>query len=176
MDHSTLSRARGTGLCMLAALLFSLGCASIESPINSVKLAFRQPGEVLETFPEPVAAEYHCDKRPLPFFEVEQNELVPHRVVPGSEFNHRMVYVLCPANPTQVVSGELATRILFRGEPVFSEAIQHDLKPGRWRMDTFIPLPAGAEPGIYALQVGFQSEDGTFETLSTFAVEGPAGD
>jgi len=155
--------ARAVGVAV-ALLGLALGCTSL-------KLRFREPGEVLETFPEPVAEEYHCDKRPLPYFTVEKNELIPHRVKPGSEFNHRMVYILCPENPTQVVSGKLDTRILFKGKPIFAESIDHELKPGRWRVDTFIPIDAEVAPGIYALEIGFASKDGNFTKLSTFAVE-----
>ena len=150
-------------LCVGAS---SLGCALIQ-------LHLRTPGERLKTFPEPVAEEYHCDKRPLPFFEVEANELLPTRVKPGSEFNHRMVYVMCPRNPTAVIAGNLRTRILYKGKAIFHEDLSHELKPGRWVVDTFIPLPKAAQPGIYALEITFESRKGNFQQHATFAVETP---
>jgi len=164
-DGRGAARRSGALRAALAALLcLEMGCTTLT-------LRFREPGEVLETFPEPVAEEYHCDKRPLPYFEVEKNELLPHRVTPGSEFNHRLVYILCPEAPTQVVAGKLDTRILFKGKPIFAESIDHELKPGRWRVDTFNLLPPEAVPGIYALEIAFTSDDGDFKELSTFAVE-----
>lgn len=138
-----------------------------------MRLKLREPGEHLETFPDQVAVEYHCDKRPLPFFQVEESELLPQRVKAGRDFNHRLVYVLCPAHPTEVVAGRLRTSILHRGSPVYSESIDHELKPGRWTLDAFVSLPEHAEPGIYALRAEFRSATGDFEVQGTFAVEQP---
>ena len=147
-------------------------CLATSVACTTVQLKMRKPGEKLVSFPEPVAREYHCDKRPLPFFEVEESQLLPKRVGPGSEFNHRMVYVLCPDQPTAVVKGKITSQILYRGAPIFSEVIQGELRPGRWMVDTFIPLPADAQPGIYSLHVTFSSAQGKFETQDTFSVEG----
>jgi hypothetical protein len=154
------------GAVALLSLTLSIACTPLQ-------LRMREPGEELETFPEPVAAEYHCDKRPLPFVQVELNELLPQRVRAGQEFAHRTVYVMCPAQPTQVLPGKLTTRILHRGNAIFQEQIDYEVKPGRWVVDTRIPLPAEAAPGIYALEVNFANPKATFETRATFSVEAP---
>jgi len=150
----------------LAALvaIASLGCVRMQ-------LELREPGEYNRGFPDEVADEYHCAKRPLPFFEVEEDELLPERVKPGSEFNHRLQYVLCPVEETQVVSGTLHTRILFKGKPIHVETATRDLQPGRWIVDEFITLPRNAKPGVYALQSEFHSKHGGFDSRSTFLVE-----
>jgi len=150
-------------LCVLL-LGFSLGCVQMQ-------LKMREPGERNHSFPDDVADEYNCEKRPLPFFKVEENELLPERVSPGAEFNHRLQYVMCPKADTQVVSGTLHTRILYKGKPILTESIARDLQPGRWVVDAFITLPADAKPGVYALQSEFKSAAGNFDSSSTFLVE-----
>ena len=151
-------------------LAVSLGLLWIGSGCTAIRLSVRDPGETNKTMPDPVASEYHCEKRQLPFFELERAELLPERVKRGKEINHRIVYVMCPERPTEVVKGSLDTRILFRGQAIFSEVIDQELKPGRWIIDTFIPLPEQAEPGVYALQLEFRSRQGKFASRSDFVV------
>jgi hypothetical protein len=130
----------------------------------------RTAGEENISMPDEVAEDYHCDKRQLPFFEVEKNELLPERGRPGQEMSHRLIYVMCPKNATEVVTGTLDTRILHKGQVLFRETIEQDLKPGRWRIDTFVPLPEAAEPGAYALHIDFKSRHGNFSRQSDFIV------
>lgn len=158
-------------LLALALLGPLSGCASLTW---SVKKSLRTPGERLEHFPEVVWKEYDCDKQKRPFFKIEQNDIVPPRVEAGGEFAHRMIYVMCPARPTGVVSGRLMTRIRFRGDPIVRETTEtYDLKPGRWVVDAEIELPVDAEPGIYAFEVAFDSRQVEFEKRLTFVVQAP---
>jgi len=164
MGHpQALTAARARAVASVA-LLSLLGCAQLQFHL-------REPGEVNRGFPEEVAAEYDCAERSLPFFQVELDQLVPDRVAPGHEFNHRLQYVVCPVEATQVVRGTLHTRILFRGEAIHAEASPRELLPGRWVVDEFIRLPSDARPGIYALQSEFESPHGRFDARSTFLVE-----
>jgi hypothetical protein len=158
------SRTRLHAALWVFLLSFSLGCVQMQ-------LKMREPGERNQGFPDDVADEYHCEKRPLPFFKLEENELLPERLSPGAEFNHRLQYVMCPKADTQVVSGTLHTRILYKGKPILTESIARDLQPGRWVVDAFITLPANAKPGVYALQSEFKSAAGSFDSSSTFLVE-----
>jgi len=155
-------RTRRLAACLVACL--AVGCVQMQ-------LKMREPGEFNRGFPDEVADEYHCAKRPLPFLAVEEDELLPERLSPGDEFNHRLQYVLCPVDDTQVVSGTLHTRILYKGKPILTESIQRDLQPGRWVVDSFITLPNDAKPGVYALQTEFTSKKGGFDTRATFLVE-----
>jgi len=136
-----------------------------------MQLKLREPGERNAGFPDEVADEYHCEKRPLPFVSIEEDELLPERLEAGSEFNHRMQYVLCPKKDTDVLSGRMHTRILYKGKAIMSESVQRDLQPGRWILDSFVKLPADAAPGIYALETEFKSKQGTFNSRATFLVE-----
>jgi hypothetical protein len=161
--NSVVTDTRWLLAAALGVALLGLGCTAI-------KLGLRDPGETNKSMPDAVASEYHCEKRQLPFFELESVELLPERVKRGKEINHRIVYVMCPEHPTEVVKGRLDTRILHRGKAIFSEMIEHELKPGRWIVDTFIPLPELAEPGVYALQLEFHSAYGEINSQSDFVV------
>jgi hypothetical protein len=158
----------------LKGLILPLCLALVAVPACSVvQVQLREPGESNKTMPDPVAVEYHCDKRPLPFFEIEKNELLPLKAKPGQKLAHRIVYVMCPKQPTEVVAGSLETRIRYKGKAIFRDRIKQDLKPGRWIIDTYIPLPERAEPGVYALEVDFASKHGDLQERSDFVVKEP---
>ena len=156
-------------LCVALLLASSSGCASLRWDL---KKSFRKPGEKLATFPEIVWEEYDCDTQQRPFFIIEENELVPPLVYPGGEFNHRMIYVMCPRKSTQTVQGELQTRIRFRGDPIVSKkTVTFEIKPGRWVVDAEVALPDQAEPGIYAYELAFRGPHLRFNKSLTFVVK-----
>jgi hypothetical protein len=157
-----------TKLIALIALTLCVGCASARWSV--VKL-FRDPGESLDAFPEIVWEEYDCENQKRPFFIIEKNELLPETVVPGGDFGHRFVYVMCPKRPTEVVRGKLSTRIRFRGSPIVQQTdTLYEIKPGRWVVDAIVHLPDEAELGIYAYEVEFDSDPLDFEKRLTFVV------
>jgi hypothetical protein len=162
MDHSKV----------IASLLIAglaLGCASLRW---SVQKALREEGSENRGFPEVVWEEYDCGTQKRPFLIVEENELVPPTVKAGGEFNHRMVYVMCPANPTEVVPGQLSTRIRFKGDPIMNSTdLRYEIKPGRWVVDAFVEIPENAEPGVYAYEVGFSGKGLKFDKSLTFLVK-----
>lgn len=152
------------------ALLLACGCTGV---VAGARKSLRAPGEQLRDLPEAVAAEYHCATKVLPHIEIEGSELLPERVEPGQELNHRLIYALCPTGPTEVVRGHLETRIRHKGEAFVIERIDdYELKPGRWVIDAFIALPADAETGVYALELAFISDALSFEESITFAIDG----
>lgn len=166
MDHPKAVAA----FLALAAVALG-GCATMRWTLAKT---FRAPGEVLETFPDAVWEEYDCAERDRPFFQIERNELVPTRVAAGGEFNHHLVYVLCPAEPTEVVAGRLATRIRFKGDPIVRDAVDgYEIKPGRWTVDAFVQLPPNAEPGVYAYEIAFEGGRVRFDEHLTFVVDAP---
>ncbi len=161
MGHSKI-------IALVTVLLLAMGCASMRW---SLQKSLRDPGERLESFPEEVWEEYDCDTQKRPFFIIEKNELVPPRVKVGGDFNHRMIYVMCPVRPTGVVSGRLRTRIRFRGNPIVRETTEaYEIKPGRWIVDAEVTLPENAEPGIYAYEMAFTGAALSFEKSLTFVV------
>ena len=146
-------------------------CLALVSGCSQLPLGTVKPGETIVTFPEPVAEEYRCAKRRLPFFEVEENELKPHRTRPGSRLHHRLVYVMCPSRISEVVTGKLYTRIHYKGKTIHTAVKKQDLQPGRWRVESFITLPDNAAAGMYALEARFESARGRFNVHSDFLVE-----
>ena len=166
-----MGHSKALALALALALGTSSGCASTRWWLEK---ALRSPGENLAALPDEVWQEYDCGAQKRPFFIIERNELVPPRVRSGGEFNHRLVYVMCPVNPTEVVTGRLSTRIRFKGAPIVVEQLpEWDLKPGRWVVDAMIALPANAEPGIYTYELQFESEPVAFEKSLTFVVRAP---
>jgi hypothetical protein len=90
----------------------------------------------------------------------------------GKELGHRLVYVLCTEGPTDVVTGKLDTRIVYRGQAILKESNpSYDLRPGRWAIDVFVTVPATASDGLYALELDFKSPSVKFNRSETFAVE-----
>ena len=147
------------------------GCAPSHF-LGSARRALREPCEHLVALPQEIADEYDCATRPLPHFQLERNEVNPVRVRAGAEFNHRIVYVLCPTSPTAVVPGRFTTRIVFKGRDLVVESIPNfEIKPGRWIVDAFVRLPENAETGVYALEIGFSSKTIQFDESVTFGVE-----
>ena len=158
----------GDPKALVATLLICLGCTST---LSTLKLSFREPGERMRASPEKVWTQYDCGEKKLPFFAIEDLELVPQRLKPGEEFNQRIVYVLCPAKASTVVTGRLDTRILYRGKAVIRQRdSSYDLKPGRWVVDTFVRLPKNAGAGVYAFELKFRGGKVRFEKTLSFAV------
>lgn len=155
-------------LALALVLALAAGCAGVRW---SLQKTFREPGEEIDAFPEAVWEEYDCETQKRPFFIIEENQLVPPKVKPGGEFNHRMVYVMCPRRPTEVVAGRLFTRIRFKGDPIVRETEErYEIKPGRWVVDSFVELPEDAEPGVYAYEVEFEGGPLAFDKRLTFVV------
>ena len=76
-----------------------------------------------------------------------------------------------PQPPTEVVLGELSTRIRFKGSPIVQETdTLYEIKPGRWVVDAIVHLPEQAESGIYAYEFEFDSDPLTFKKSLTFVV------
>ena len=161
MDHRN-------GVIALIAMALCLGCAAARW---SVVKHFRDPGTQLEAFPEVVWKEYDCENQKRPFFVIEENDLLPEKVRAGSDFGHRLVYVMCPEHPTEVVQGELSRRIRFKGVPIAEKTDPiYEIRPGRWAVNAIVHLPEGAERGIYAYELEFDSDPVAFEKSLTFVV------
>jgi hypothetical protein len=158
----------------LVVLLIGLEGCTTPVWVGKLRRALREPGQELVDLPEKVARQYDCDDKKLPFFRLEKNELNPIRVRPGGEFNHRMVYVMCPTNPTEVITGTLVTRIRFKGKAIVTDTVEpFEIKPGRWIVDAFIALPEKVEVGVYALELRFTSKSSeiSIEEGITFGVD-----
>ena len=164
----------GAPKTLAAALLVAfatLGCQTGHLLSGHAKRLLRSPGEKLTALPERVAKEYGCDRVARPFFRLEQNEIVPDRVVAGSKVNHRLVYALCATGTTNVVRGALVTRVLYAGRTILRDRqARYELKPGRWTVDSTLEIPDAAKVGVYAIEVAFESASVRFRDERSFAV------
>lgn len=169
MDHPAL-KGRARRLCAAAALLgASLGLSGCASLRWELEKALRLEGVTNLAFPEAVFEEYACADKQLPWLRIEHTELIPPQLHAGGEFTHRLVYGLCPAQPTEVAEGELEIRILYKGRPIHVEREPaYELWPGRWQVDSFVQLPSDAEPGVYAYELSFRGNPLHFLQRDTF--------
>jgi hypothetical protein len=164
-----LGDSQRLGALALAAALFCAACSYLPA---QVERPFRKPGVRLVDFPETVGVEFNCASQKLPWFKVEQLEVWPKRLEAGKELGYRLGYVLCTNGPTDVVTGKLETRIVFRGQPILREPdTAYDLRPGRWVVDVFVTVPSSASEGLYALELEFKGSGVKFSRSETFAVE-----
>jgi hypothetical protein len=142
---------------LLALLTFS-GCSAI---YQQVVASARQPGEQVAATPDQVWHDFNCSKRDRPFVHVESMEVLPEMIKPGGRVNYRLIYVMCPVKPSEVIKTVVSRRMLFKGEQVarnLNEAFE--LKPGRWVVDSFFTLPTNSPLGVYSLEVGFEAPNG----------------
>jgi hypothetical protein len=134
------------------------GCSAL---YQQVVAAARQPGEHIATTPDQVWQDYSCAKRDRPFVQVESMEILPEMIKPGGRVNYRLIYVMCPVKPSEVVKTAVSRRMLFKGEQVARNVNDaFELKPGRWVVDSFFTLPTNSPLGVYSLEVGFESPNG----------------
>jgi len=155
----------------LALALAALVAACAYMP-EAIERPFRKPGVHLVDFPEKVNEEFNCSSQKLPWFKLETLEVWPKRLDAGTDLGHRMTYVLCTDGPTDVVTGKLETRIMYRGQPILRETEpSYDLRAGRWSVDVFVTVPPTAQEGLYALELDFKSPSVKFNRSETFAVE-----
>jgi hypothetical protein len=165
MGHQALIAA------VLLAATLALGCQTSQRIAGQAQRMLRPPGERLASLPERVAEEYDCNRVRRPFLRLERSEITPERVSAGDAINHRLVYALCAARPTDVVRGMLETRILHEGRVVVRDRENsYALKPGRWIVDATVEIPNAAKDGIYAIEVVFASRSVGFRDEKTFAV------
>ena len=142
----------------LAGAVAVPGCTTL---YQQAVAAIRQPGEQIATTPDEVWKEMDCSNRQRPFVQAESMEIVPEKVKPGGRVNYRLVYVMCPAQPSEVIKTKVARRMLFKGEQVAANVHEgFELKPGRWVVDSFFTLPPESPLGVYALEVGFEAPNG----------------
>jgi len=134
------------------------GCSAIYQQIVA---ASRQPGEHIATAPDKVWQDFNCANRQRPFVQIESMEVLPQMIKPGGRVNYRLVYVMCPAKPSEVLTTRVRRHMLFRGEQVARNVKEpFELKPGRWVVDSFFTLPANSPLGVYALEVGLETPAG----------------
>jgi len=141
-------------------VLFVMTVSACSAIYQQVVATSRQPGEQIASTPDKVWQELNCANRKRPFVQVEAMEVLPEMIKPGGRVNYRLVYVLCPLKPSEVLKTRLVRNMFFKGERVAGNVKDSfDLKPGRWIVDSFFTLPPESPFGVYALEVGFETPD-----------------
>lgn len=149
---------RFSAFLLVPILITVSACSAI---YQQVVATARQPGEQIAGTPDKVWEELDCAKRSRPFVQVERMEVLPEMIKPGGRVNYRLVYVLCPLKPSEVMNTRLVRNMLFKGQRVAGNVKDSfELKPGRWIVDSFFTLPPESPLGVYALEVGFETPDG----------------
>ena len=134
------------------------GCTAL---YQQVVAATREPGEQLALTPDRVWQELDCGNRERPFVRAESMEIVPEKIKPGGRVNYRLIYAMCPLQPSEVIKTQMSRRMLFKGEQVARNVNESfELKPGRWVVDSFFTLPTDSPLGVYALEVAFEAPQG----------------
>jgi hypothetical protein len=145
------------GISAVAAVALS-GCGAL---YQQALVVMRQPGDQIAATPDQIWRDFDCGNRPLPFVRAESMEVVPERIRPGGRVNYRLVYVMCPLKPSEVINTRVSRKMLFKGAQVASNVNDaFEIKPGRWVVDSFFTLPPNSPLGVYALEVSFDTPDG----------------
>jgi hypothetical protein len=145
------------GFFAAAAVVLS-GCGTL---YQQALVAMRQPGEQIAATPDQIWQDFDCGNRQRPFVRAESMEVVPEKIKPGGRVNYRLVYVMCPVKPSEVINTRVSRKMLFKGAQVASNVNEaFEIKPGRWVVDSFFTLPANSPLGVYALEVSFDTPGG----------------
>lgn len=146
------------------------GCSSL---YQQTVAALRQPGEQVAATPDDVWRDYNCAQRDRPFVRTESFEVVPEKIKPGGRVNYRLIYVMCPLRPSDVIRTRVSRKMLFKGRQVALNVNEgFEVKPGRWVVDSFFTLPLNSPLGVYALEVSFDAPAGqTHRKVHKFLVE-----
>lgn len=156
--------------------LFVSGCSTLSTEVTRIKDAiivhFRKPGESMILPPAMVWEKARCSNHDVPLISIDQYQVIPVVIPPGSSFSQRLIYSLCTNKRGDEILGTLYTRIYFRGKPIVTDRdANYAMKPGKWRLDRIIDIPADATPGVYAIEMEFRSSKLEFQEQRNLVVE-----
>lgn len=147
------------------------GCATMQGFHQNLVKSFRTPGETMVVNPEETVLFHECpeDRRELP--TLLETETIPNSVKPGEEINHRIRYVLCLADQSAVLKGEIVRTVSYNERTVFRDSTKYDFKSGIWTVDAFVLVPENAAPGTYTVSTALIYKDGSAGKSNTFQVK-----
>lgn len=174
MNHSPFSRRPAQFAAVLAGCVLLGACETVvvrkaEDIVQGVMVKARSKGERRLAEPGDVARELSCGSPGAVLARVEAGEVLPLRVKPGNEINHRMVLAACPAS-AEALTGTLTRRFVHQGRTLFQDSEPYTLKPGRWSVNVFVGIPAQALPGQYRLELRFERRGLQLERSTDFTV------
>lgn len=147
------------------------GCSSMQDFHQNLVRSLRTPGETMVVNPEETALFHQCPEGRQDAPALLETDTIPNRVKPGEEINHRIRYVLCRADQSTALSGEIVRTVSYEGKSVFSDSTAYDFKPGIWTVDAFVSIPENATPGIYKVNTALVYKGGSSKKSNTFQVK-----
>ncbi len=148
-------------LGLVAAIIGLVALSGCTTLYQQAVAATRRPGEQITTTPDQLWQEMDCSNRERPFVRAESMEVLPEMIRPGGRVNYRLIYVMCPSKPSEIIKTQVARSMLFKGEQVARNVNDaFEIKPGRWIVDSFFTLPMNSPLGVYALEVVFEAPNG----------------
>ena len=158
-------------LLIAGAVAILSACASVQELEQKMIKGTRKSGEKLALSPDETMKAHSCEPGKENALFLEMSEVLPERVNPGREINHRVQVAFCPSAPTVTAKGYIIRRILYKGQPTFTDHAQYEFKPGTWTVDAFLGIPENAPSGIYALEVFLTCQDKTLKQTNNFFVK-----
>ena len=162
-------------LALAGSTLLLTACASAGDMMQELEQkavkSTRKSGERLAASPDDTAKAHSCESGKENVIFLELSEVLPERVNPGSEINHRLQVAFCPYAPSGTVKGAIVRRVLHKGRVTFTDSAQHEFKPGTWTIDAFITIPKNAPAGIYAMEVLVSYQDKSLKQTHNFVVK-----
>ena len=147
------------------------GCATMQDFHQNLVKSVRSPGETMVVNPEETALFHECPAGSQELPALLETETIPNRVKPGEEINHRIRYVLCLADQTAVLKGEIVRTVSYNGKTVFRDSTEYDFKSGIWTVDAFVLVPENAAPGTYVVSTTLRYKNGSAGKSNTFQVK-----
>jgi hypothetical protein len=165
-------RGKGTIFCLssLVSILIFTGCASMQDLHQQFIESVRRPGEIMEKTPEETLQYYpSCSEQNIP--ALFETEIVPLRVLPGKEINHRIRYATCLTASSAPQNGEIVRTVYYERQAIFRDRTKYEFKPGTWTVDAFIRVSENARPGNYLVDTAIIYMGKTIGKIDTFQVK-----
>ena len=158
-------------LATLMAAVILTGCATLQGFHQNLIKSFRTPGETMVVNPEDTVLFHECPEGRLELPELLETETIPNIVKPGEEINHRIRYVLCLADQSALLKGEIVRTVSYNEKTVFRDSTKYDFKSGIWIVDAFVLVPENAAPGTYTVSTALIYKNGSAGKCNTFQVK-----
>jgi hypothetical protein len=153
------------------AALTSAGCATMQNFQQNIVKSLRSPGETMVVNPEETELFHQCPEGRQGMPSLIETDTIPNSVKPGEEINHRIRYVLCLADQSAVLKGEIIRAVSYKDKTVFRDSAKYDFKPGIWTVDAFVLVPENATPGTYMVYTTLIFRSGSAGMSNTFQVK-----
>lgn len=166
---------RGKKYCLFLSSLISVlicaGCATVKDLHQQLVKSVRTPGEKMVISPEDTLRYNPCSDQKRDALVLFEAEVIPGRLSPGKEINHRIRYATCLAASSEAQKGEIIRAVYYKNHTVFRDRTKYEFKPGTWTVDAFIMVPDDAAPGTYTVDTTVICKGKSIRKSNTFQVK-----